>query len=148
MGQPFLKQLYIEVKIYSSVPRHVCNNGILIQYVHSLVNSTTEAHNDMIGKTVVDFIGHIIFSFTRSVAEHYYFDEAELDLELFGYNPLDDTGKEWYCQPVDELIYQEYSERDGTTFDYLPSSRIQARFLNACSTEEPKKQRTQEAIEL
>ena len=91
---------------------------------------------DMIGKTVVDFIGHIIFSFTRSVAEHYDFDEAELDLELFGYNPLDDTGKEWYYQPVDELIYQEYSDRDGTKFDYLPSSRIQARFLNACSTEE------------
>ena len=81
-------------------------------------------------------IGHIIFSFTRGVAEHSDFDEAERDLELFGYNPLEDTGKEWYCQPVDELIYQEYSDRDVTTFDYLPSSNIQARFLNAFSTEE------------
>ena len=90
----------------------------------------------MIGNTVVEFIGHIIFSFTRSVAEHSDFDEAERDLELSGYNPLDDTGKEWYCQPVDELIYQEYSDRDVTTFDYLPSSKIQARLLNACSTEE------------
>ena len=90
----------------------------------------------MVGNTVVEFIGHIIFSFTRSVAEHSDFDEAERDLELFGYNPLDDTGKEWYCQPADELIYQEYSDRDVTTFDYLPSSKIQARLLNACSTEE------------
>ena len=90
----------------------------------------------MVGSTVVEFIGHIIFSFTRSVAEHSDFDEPERDLELFGYNPLDDTGKEWYCQPVDELIYQEYSDRDVTTFDYLPSSKIQARLPNACSTEQ------------
>ena len=90
----------------------------------------------MAGNTVLEFIGHIIFSFTRSVAEHSHFDEAERNLELFGYNPLDDTGKEWHCQPVDELIYQEYSDRDVTTLDYLPSSRIQARLLNACSTEE------------
>ena len=90
----------------------------------------------MIGHAVVEFIGHIIFSFTRSVAEHSDFDEAERDLELFGYNPLEDTGKEWYCRPVDELIYQEYSDRDVTTLDYLPSSKIQARLLNACSTEE------------
>ena len=90
----------------------------------------------MVGNTVIEFIGHIIFSFTRSVAKHSAFDEAERDLELFGYNPLDDTGKEWYCQPVDELIYQEYSDRDVTTFDYLPSLKIQARLLNACSTEE------------
>lgn len=90
----------------------------------------------MIGHAVVEFIGHIIFSFTRSVAEHSDFDEAERDLELFGYNPLEDTGKEWYCQPIDELIYQEYSDRDVTTLDYLPSPKIQARLLNACSTEE------------
>ena len=93
----------------------------------------------MVGNTFVQFIGHIIFSFTRSVAEHSDFDEAERDLELFGYNPLDDTGKEWYCQPVDELIYQEYSDRDVTTFDYLPSSKIRARLLNACSTGETEK---------
>ena len=91
----------------------------------------------MIGQAVVEFIGHIIFSFTRSVAERSDFDEAERDLELFGYNPVDDTDKEWDCQPVDELFYQEYSDRNVTKFDYLPSSNIQARFLNACSTEEP-----------
>ena len=87
----------------------------------------------MVGNTFVEFIGHIIFSFTGNVAEHSDFDEAGCDLELFGYNPLDDTGKEWYCQPVDELIYQEYSDRDVTTFDYfIRSSKIQTRLLNAC----------------
>lgn len=91
----------------------------------------------MIGSTVAEFFGHVIFSFTRSVAErHSTFDEVEHNVELFGYNPLDDTGREWYCQPVDELIYPEYSDRNVTTFDYLPSSNIQARFTNACSTEE------------
>ena len=87
----------------------------------------------MVGNTVLEFIRHIIFSFTRSAAEHSDFDEAGRDLELFRYNPLDDTGKEWYCQPVDELIYQEYSDRDVTTFDYfIRSSKIQTRLLNAC----------------
>lgn len=91
----------------------------------------------MTSNTIVEFISRIIFSFTRSVAEHSEFDEAERELEfIFGHNPLDDTGKEWYCQPVDELIYQEYSDRDATTFDYLPSCRVQPRFTNACSTEE------------
>ena len=91
----------------------------------------------MTSNTIVEFISRIIFSFTRSVAEHSEFDEAERELEfIFGHNPLDDTGKEWYCQPVDELIYQEYSDRDATTFDYLPSCRVQPRLTNACSTEE------------
>jgi len=69
---------------------------------------------------------HINCNFTRTVAERCDFDEAERDLEFFGYNPVDDTGKEWYCQPVDELIYQEYSDSHVTTFDYLPSSNIQS----------------------
>lgn len=90
----------------------------------------------MAGNTAVEFLSHVIFSFTRSVAEHSNFDEDEQNLEFFGYNPLDDTGREWYCQPVDELIYQEYSDRDVTTSDYLPSSSIRTRLINACSTEE------------
>lgn len=78
----------------------------------------------------------IIFNLTRSVAEHYDFDEAEQPSDLFGYNPLDDKGTEWYCQPVDEVIYQEYSNREAKTADYLASSNIDARFINACSTED------------
>ena len=83
----------------------------------------------------VEFLSHVVYSFTRSVAEHSNFDEDEQNLEFFGYNPLEDTGREWYCQPVDELIYQEYSERDVTAIDYLPSSTIEARLINACPTD-------------
>ena len=91
----------------------------------------------MVGQTVVEIIGHIIYSFTRSVAEHYDFDEIERSSYLIGYNPLEDTGLEWhYCQPVDDLIYQEYSNREATTFDYLETSSVQARLIDACSTEE------------
>ena len=94
-------------------------------------------HVNMVGHTVVEIIGHIIYSFTRSVAEHYNFrDEADQNSHLLGYNPLDDTGLEWYCQPVDDLIYQEYSNSDATKFDYLESSRVHAKLIDACSTED------------
>ena len=91
----------------------------------------------MVGSTAfAEFCGHIIFSFTRSVAEHYNFDEADHASDLFGYNPLDDKGTEWYCQPVDEVIYQEYSNKEATSLDYLVSSNIGARFIDASSTED------------
>ena len=93
------------------------------------------SRSDFQMNTVVEFLVHVVYSFTRSVAEHSNFDEDDHNLELFGYNPLDDTGREWYCQPVDELIYQENSERDATVIDYLPSSSIGARLINACSTD-------------
>ena len=79
------------------------------------------------------------------MAEHYNFDEAEHTSNLFGYNPLDDKGTEWYCQPVDEVIYQEYSNKEATSLDYLTSSNIDARFINASSTED--NEPTQEAQE-
>ena len=91
----------------------------------------------MVGSTTfVEFCCHIIFSFTRSVTEHYNFDEAEHTSDLFGYNPLDDNRTEWYCQPVDEVIFQEYSNKEATSLDYLASSNIDARFINASSTED------------
>ena len=100
----------------------------------------------MAGSTAfAEFCGHIIFSFTRSVAEHYNFNEAEHTSDLFGYNPLDDKGTEWYCQPVDEVIYQEYSNKEVTTLDYLASSNIDARFIDASSAED--NEPTQEAQE-
>ena len=97
--------------------------------------------------TIIEFFGHVFYSFTRSVAEHYNFDGREHNSHLLGYNPLEDTGMEWYCQPVDELIYQEYSNREATTLDYLaPSSTINARFIDACSTEdnEPTQEETED----
>ena len=91
----------------------------------------------MVGSTAfAEVCGHIIFSFTRSVAEHYNFDEAEHTSDLFGYNPLHDNGTEWYCQPVDEVIFQEYSNKEASSLDYLSSSNICARLIDASSTED------------
>ena len=97
----------------------------------------------MAGNAVAEFCGHVIYSFTRSVAERYNFHEADDNLELFGYNPLNDTGREWYCRPVDEVIYQEYSNREATSADYLVSGRIDAKSVDAaaCSDDnEPEQQ--------
>ena len=90
----------------------------------------------MVGHTIAELFGHIMFSFTRSVAEHYNLEAGENHSALFGYNALDDTGKEWYCQPVDEVIYQEYSNSKATVIDYLPSSSVNARFIDASSTDD------------
>jgi len=68
--------------------------------------------------------GPIVFSFTRGVAEHYNPEEPEFTAESFGYDPLHSTGREWYYHPVDELIYQEYSERDVTGSNYPMTSLL------------------------
>lgn len=89
----------------------------------------------MIGQTIAEVFGHILFSFTRSVAEHYSFHEGENQSAIFGYDTLDDTGKEWYSQPVDEVIYQEYSNSEALTRDYLTSNRPDVRIIDASSTD-------------
>ena len=99
----------------------------------------------MFTHTIAEFFGHILYSFTRSVAEHYNFNEDENLSDLFGYNALDDTGKEWYCQPVDEVIYQEYSNSEATALDYLTRSSLNARLIDACSAED--NEETQETRE-
>ena len=90
----------------------------------------------MSSSTLIEVFGHIVFSFTRGVTEHYNPQEPEYTADSFGYDPLQSTGREWYYHPVDELIYQEYSDREATTLDYLPSNHPDIRVINACSTEE------------
>ena len=90
----------------------------------------------MSSSTLIEVFGQILFRFTRGVTEHYNPDEPEFTSEIFGYNPLESTGQEWYFQPVDELIYQEYSDRETTSLDYLAPSSVNVRVINACSTEE------------
>ena len=85
---------------------------------------------------LIEVFGHIVFSFTRSVTEHYNPEEPEFTAESFGYNPLQSTGQEWNYHPVNELIYQEYSDRDVTRFDCFASRRLNVRIIDACSTEE------------
>ena len=90
----------------------------------------------MTSSALIEVFGHIVFSFTRGVTEHYNPEEPEFTAEAFGYNPLESTGREWYYHPVEEVIYQEYSDREATSFDFLASSRLHVRVINACSSQE------------
>ena len=90
----------------------------------------------MSSSTLIEVFGHIVFSFTRGVTEHYNPEEPEFTVESFGYNPLESTGREWYYRPVDELIYQEYGDKEDVTVDYLAPSSLNVRVVNACSPDE------------
>ena len=90
----------------------------------------------MSSSTVIDVFGHILYSFTRGVTDHYNPDEPEFTEESFGYSPLESTGREWYLHPVEELIYQEYSDRDATSLDYLTSYSFNIEIHDASSIEE------------
>ena len=89
----------------------------------------------MLGSTIAELFGHILYNFTRDVTEHYNPNEPEFTAESFGYNPLDSTGREWYCHPVDELIYQEYSDREATSLDYQVSRCVQVKVTDASTIE-------------
>ena len=86
----------------------------------------------MSSRTLLEMFGQIVFSFTRGVAEHDNPDEPEFTSELFGYNAFERTGREWNFFPVDEMIYQQYSDRQDTTLDYLAASGFRARLNDAC----------------
>ena len=91
----------------------------------------------MARNTLVEVCGGIIFGLTRSVAEHYNPNQAEDDLESFDYNSLESTGLEWSRQPVDELICQEYDDREvSTSTGYVTLSHVHVRVINASSPEE------------
>ena len=89
----------------------------------------------MSSSTLIEVFGNIVFSFTRGVTERYNPEEPEFTAESFGYNPLESTGREWYYQPVDELIYQEYTNREDTSWDYVATSNLVLRVFNACLPE-------------
>ena len=92
----------------------------------------------MSSSTLIEVFGQIVFHFTRSVTEHYNPEEPEYTTESFGYDPLQSTGREWYYQPVDELIYQEYCDRETTSSVFLASNNINAKVINACLPEDIK----------
>ena len=90
----------------------------------------------MNSNTLIEVFGHILFGFTRGVTEHYNPQEPECTAESFGYS--ESTGQEWYRHgdPDEECIYQEYSDREATTLDFIRSSRINASFIDASLPEE------------
>ena len=89
----------------------------------------------MIGST--ELFGRILFGFTRGVTEHYHPDEPAFTAESLGYIPVENTERGWYSpsHPVDELIYQEYNDREGASSGYLASRSISIRVTDASSTE-------------
>ena len=92
----------------------------------------------MSSNTLIEVFGYILFSFTRGVTEHYNPQEPEYTAECFGYSPLERTGQEWYRHgdPGEECIYQEYSDREATTIDFIRSSRMNASLVDASLAEE------------
>ena len=92
----------------------------------------------MSSNRLIEVFGHIVFNFTRGVTEHYNPQEPEYTVESFGYGAIESTGQEWYRHgdPDEECIYQEYSDREVTTLDFIRSSRINASLINASLPEE------------
>ncbi|XP_068726236.1 uncharacterized protein [Montipora capricornis] len=85
-------------------------------------------------RTCIEALGQIIFHFTRSVSQQYSPKNPEYSQETLEYSLLQNTGREWYAQPVDEIIYQEYSDKEATVDDFLPAScTVKAVVLDACS---------------
>ena len=89
----------------------------------------------MSGSKLIEVAGDIVFGFTQSVTEHYNPDEPEFTLEYFGYGPLQSTGREWDYHPVDEFIYQEYSDREVSRATSRSTTSLDVRAINACSPE-------------
>ena len=83
----------------------------------------------MVGSALIEVCGSVIFGLTRSVAEHYDPNGVEFDPETFGFHLLESTGLEWNSHPVDELIFQEYGDRE------FRGSAGQC-ITDACSTED------------
>ena len=54
----------------------------------------------MSGSTLIEVFGDIVFTFTRSVTEHYNPEEPEFTAGSFAYDHLQSTGREWYYHPV------------------------------------------------
>ena len=75
----------------------------------------------MVGSSLFEVCGRILFGLTRSVAEHYNPNDNESNPELFSLNPRERTGFEWNIHSDEEFISQEYG---------------QARLINACSPED------------
>ena len=86
----------------------------------------------MSDRTLLEMVSDIVVSFTRGVAGHYNPDEPEFTPEPLGYNAIEYTGRSraWYFK-VDEMIYQEYSDRQHTTLDYQVASTFMVQMNDA-----------------
>ena len=87
----------------------------------------------MVGSSLFEVCGRILFGLTRSVAEHYNPNDNESNPELFSLNPRERTGFEWNIDSNEEFIFQEYGDKQvSRSAGYIG----QARLTNACSPED------------
>ena len=100
----------------------------------------------MVGSALVEVCGSIIVGLTRGVAEHYNPNDTEFDPETFGFCPLERTGLEWVISSDEELIFQEYGDREiGRSAGNIFYDNVQARLIDACSPDDQlKEDRTNE----
>ena len=93
----------------------------------------------MSSSTLIEVFGHVLFSFTQGVTEHYNPQESEYAGNFVGFISLESTKNQWYDNEDtdDEYIYQEYSEREATTWDHRrPPNGPEIVVTNASSMEE------------
>ena len=100
----------------------------------------------MVGSALVEVCGSIIVGLTRGVAEHYNPNDTEFDPETFGFYPLERTGLEWVISSDEELIFQEYGDREiGRSAGNIFYDNFQPRLIDACSPDDQlKEDRTNE----
>ena len=95
----------------------------------------------MVGSSLVEVCGSIIVGLTRGVAEHYNPNDTEFDPETFGFYPLERTGLEWVISADEELIFQEYGDREiGRKAGNIFYDDVQARLIDACSPDDQLKE--------
>ena len=69
---------------------------------------------------LIEGFDNIVFSFTRSVFETFRTEDIYRRQEFHDCLPLENTGLERCPEPVDQMIYQEYSDKHSTVDDFLP----------------------------
>ena len=91
----------------------------------------------MTNSLLIEFFARVLFSFTRSVTQHYDPDEPEVEILRYD-DSLSSEGREWNCQPVDKPIYQEYSPPSDEDNDLMSvgNPRVRYRVIDASSPDE------------
>ena len=98
----------------------------------------------MAGNALFEVCGGVISGLTRSVTERLVnTNEAGLNSDSFGYDPLESTRLEWNYYPVDEFICQEYGDSEVTVAGHITWNNVRVRVTNA-SLPEDNEDRTQE----
>ena len=68
-------------------------------------------------------------------------NDTEFDPETFGFLPLERTGLEWVISPDEEVIFQEYGEKEiSRSAANISYDNVLARLIDACSPDDQLKE--------